>query len=243
MIELAFIVIAPAIGSWMGLYHERFLYQEDTLITPSRCRLCSRRLGASEMIPILSYLWQKGRCRQCHQPIPFRLLLWELSPLLLALWAWTWAGDKMIPTCLLGWGLLLLGWMDWSYQRLPDTLNALLFVLGYLVSLFFHPNHLLTPLISALIAGSSFWLLRLLYKLIRRSHGMGLGDVKFFAAIAPWFSPWTLPWIPLIGALSALIAVGVSAAYRKRPINPQDPIPFGTFLSFGALITWWMTSH
>jgi leader peptidase (prepilin peptidase)/N-methyltransferase len=91
-------------------------------------------------------------------------------------------------------------------------------------------------IIEAMAVGIAFWLLRRLYFVLRKTQGLGLGDVKFLAAAVPWVGIPAVPTLLLIAALTALLAIG-SAQLAGQNLTRQTSLPFGPFLAMGLLST------
>lgn len=98
----------------------------------------------------------------------------------------------------------------------------------------------LTPgaeaIVEAMVVGMAFWLFRRLYFVLRKTQGLGLGDVKFLAAAVPWVGILAVPTLLLIAALAALLAIG-SAQLAGQNLTRQTALPFGPFLAVGLLLT------
>jgi leader peptidase (prepilin peptidase) / N-methyltransferase len=90
--------------------------------------------------------------------------------------------------------------------------------------------------IDAVAIGAVFWLLRRLYFAWRKIDGLGLGDVKFLAATAPWIGVAGIPMLLLIAALAAL-AAALGLRWAGQAMTRQTSLPFGPFLAMGLLLT------
>ncbi|MFT5722021.1 MAG: leader peptidase (prepilin peptidase)/N-methyltransferase [Motiliproteus sp.] len=202
----------------------------------SRCPQCSHEISALENIPVLSYLFLKGRCSGCRHPIPKRYPLVELaSGLLSALIAYQFGfSPLMLAVLLLTWVLIALTMIDFDHQLLPDSLTLPLLWMGLIVNSF----GLLTDLQSALwgaVAGYLvLWGVYWLFKLVTGKEGMGYGDFKLLAALGAWMG-WQM--LPLIVILSSFVgaALGISLILFKGR-DQQQPMPFGPFLAIAGWI-------
>lgn len=94
----------------------------------------------------------------------------------------------------------------------------------------------LEAIAEAIAVAAIFWLFRRLYFALRKIQGLGLGDVKFLAAAAPWVGIAGIPMLLLIAALSALLAMGGAQLAGQR-LSRQMSLPFGPFLALGLLST------
>ena len=139
-----------------------------------------------------------------------------------------------IPLCLLCGTLALI---DIHRGIIPNGLNLLIAGLGLLKTAI--AGGAMADLeagCEGAIIGLTFWLLRRLYFVLRKTHGLGLGDVKFLAAAGPWIGIAGLPPLLLIATLTALAAAG-SLQLAGRNMTRQTSLPFGPFLAIGMLLT------
>ena len=207
------------------------------LVLPrSACPHCQHPIGALENIPILSYLFLRGRCAGCGAHISLRYPIVEaVSGVLSAYAAWHFGfGLAGITALLFVWALIALTFIDFDTQLLPDTITLPLLWLGLLLNL----NGAFTSLDNAVIGAVTgylvLWGVYWLFKLVTGKEGMGYGDFKLLAAIGAWLG-WTL--LPLVILLSSLVGAVVGIALivlAKRGRN--IPIPFGPYLAGGGLI-------
>ncbi len=207
----------------------------------SQCDGCQRALVAWELIPLISALWSRGRCRRCGAPIDLFHSYVELGSALIGVGAlalmpgtagWLWA--------LFGWLLLPLALLDARHFWLPDRLNAVLAVAGLLLAGPMLGTALLDRWIGALVGGLALALIAWAYRSARGADGMGGGDPKLVAAIGTWFGWQALPLMLLLASLGGIAwALG---AQRKgdRPLA-QRRVPFGVFIctaAFAAVPLW-----
>ncbi len=205
---------------------ERF----NLIVPRSRCPHCGHAVTALENIPVLSFLWLRGKCSACHQPISWRYPFVELlTGCLSLLVAWRYGFSlATLAGLLLTWGLVALAFIDIDRQLLPDNLTLPLLWGGLLFNLF----AVYVPLSSAVIGAAagyvSLWLVYQLFKLTTGKEGMGYGDFKLFAALGAWLGWQSLPLIilmaSLVGAVSGISFILFFGHDRRMPI------PFGPFL-------------
>lgn len=207
------------------------------LVTPrSACPQCGHQITALENIPVISYLFIRGRCSQCKTPISMRYPVVEIITALLSAYA-IWhlgsgiAGMAALPFI---WILLALTFIDADTQLLPDSLTLPLLWGGLLINL----HGAFTPLPQAVIGAAVgylvLWAIYWLFKLLTGKEGMGYGDFKLLAALGAWLG-WSM--LPLIILLSSLVGavVGISLMIFKR-MDRGNPIPFGPYLAAAGLI-------
>ncbi|MHB8746410.1 MAG: prepilin peptidase, partial [Gammaproteobacteria bacterium] len=210
------------------------------LMTPrSRCPHCGHAITALENVPVLSYLFLKGKCSACAKPISARYPVIEaLSGVLTALVAWhfgwSWqAGAAMLLT----WALIALSVIDFDHQLLPDSITQPFIWLGLALSLFGSGGVFVdtrTSLIGALAGYMSLWLVYQLFKRLTGKEGMGYGDFKLFALFGAWLGWQLLPAIILLSSLvGAIVGIGLIVV-RGRDRNL--PIPFGPYLAAAGWI-------
>ncbi len=205
------------------------------LCTPrSRCPHCRHQLGALDNIPVLSWLWLRGRCRYCQASVAKRYPLVELaSAALAALALWRFgASPQLLAALLFSWTLLCMTLIDIDHLLLPDDLTLPLLWLGLLLNI----NGLFVSLQSAVL-GAAFgygilWSLYWLFKLATGKEGMGYGDFKLLAAIGAWFG-WQalLPVLLLASFTGAALGIGLMAT---RKLGEDRVLPFGPALALAG---------
>lgn len=227
-------MIAPALGSFLGVLVDRLPRGENVVTAPSRCRRCKTRLGASDLVPLFSYLWQRGRCRHCGAALPGWLWLMEIAATGLAALALLQGGALWHVWCAAGvlWLLLALGVSDVLWFRLPDALTAALAALCLGAAL--ANGVFLYALGGALIGAGLFLTLRVTYRALRGREGLGLGDVKLMGGLGALTGPHDLPLLLLIAAVGALAAAALAGRGMRRDLA----LPFGSALSAAAGVMW-----
>jgi len=207
------------------------------LIVPrSACPHCGHMISALENIPVISYLFLRGRCRECHASIPLRYPLVELcTGLLSAYLIWNFgSGLAGMSTLLFAWLLIAMTCIDLDTQLLPDDLTYLLLWCGLLVNL----KGGFVPLGDAVIGAAagylSLWSIYWLFKLSTGKEGMGYGDFKLLAALGAWLG-WTM--LPAIILLSSIVGAVVGICLIIFAKHGRDnPIPFGPYLAAAGMI-------
>ncbi|NBQ69416.1 MAG: prepilin peptidase [Nitrosomonadaceae bacterium] len=210
---------------------------EFNLLTPrSTCIHCGHKITAWENIPIISYLFLRGRCSQCHARISPRYPMIEAATAIISGFvAWHFGyGFVALAALIFVWALIALAVIDLDTQLLPDDITLPLLWIGLLVNI----NHGFTDIQSAVIGAIagylSLWSIYWCFKLITGKEGMGYGDFKLLAAIGAWLGWSKLPLVILSSSLvGALVGIGLILAAK---LNRNIPIPFGPYLVGGALI-------
>ena len=207
----------------------------------SRCSACGHRIRWYENVPVLSYLFLRGKCSACQAPYGMRYPLVELAVgALFFLCVWRWG---LSPTALAWCGfsaaLVALAMIDWDTTLLPDDITLPLVWAGMLAAaLQFNPAVSLSASLWGAVAGYlSLWLVYWAFKLVTGKEGMGYGDFKLFAALGAWFGWQAL--IPMILMASVIGAVvGIILKYTDG-LREGGYVPFGPFLAgagFTAMI-------
>jgi len=204
----------------------------------SRCPSCGHKISALENIPLISWLFLKGRCSDCHQAIPIRYPIIELSTALLSvLVAYTYGIQWFTLSALvLTWSMIALTVIDFDTQLLPDNITLPIMWLGVLMSLLSVSAISLSDSIIGIILGyCSLWSVYQLFKIITGKEGMGYGDFKLLALLGAWLGWQSLPLILLLSALVGSI-IGISLIlFSGRDKN--IPIPFGPYLASAGFIS------
>lgn len=200
----------------------------------SHCPNCQQHLTISQKIPLLSYLFLKGKCAHCQKSISFRYPLIEMLTLLASLLVMERFGFnlQMLAGLILTWGLLALAFIDLEQGLLPDSLVFPLLWLGLisnLVHLFVSPE--------AAILGASFAYLSLFtlakgYQFIIKREAMGQGDFKCFALLGAWLGIGSLPYILFIAAFLGSLTGIILCIMKKNSV--RESIAFGPYLAIAA---------
>jgi leader peptidase (prepilin peptidase)/N-methyltransferase len=202
----------------------------------SACIQCGHQISALENIPLLSWLWLRGRCLACSTPISARYPLVELlTALLSAAVAWKWGlSVQALGALLLVWTLIALAFIDLDTTLLPDRLTLPLLWLGLLFNLNGHFTSLSDAVIGAIAGYGILWSVYWLFKLVTGKDGMGYGDFKLLAAIGAWLG-WQL--LPVTLLLSSVVGATIGIAMIVLVKHDRRvPIPFGPYLAGGGLV-------
>ena len=226
------------VASFIGLVSLRLPAERPVALTRSACGGCGRTLSPLDLIPIVSFLALRGRCRTCAAPIPRRYLALELACPLLALWAASVAtGPASLVGAGLAWTLLLLAILDGEHFWLPDAITWPLAGAG--LAWAFAPGGL-EPLDAAIgaVAGFVFFAaLAWAYRRLRGREGLGDGDARLLAAAGAWVGWVGLPSVLIWACLGGFSLVAAQAILGRAP-RGDTPLPFGVFLALGIWLTW-----
>lgn len=202
----------------------------------SRCPSCGHPIGVLENIPLLSWLFLRGRCAACKAPISVRYPIVEaltcvLSAAVALHFGPVWAAAGAL---LLVYALIALTFIDFDTQYLPDGITLPLLWCGLAFNLFGIFTDIGSAVIGAMAGYLSLWSVYWGFKLCTGKEGMGYGDFKLLAALGAWFG-WQM--LPLIVLLSSLVGAIVGVALIVLARHGKDvPIPFGPYLASAGLI-------
>ncbi|MBB5699738.1 prepilin peptidase [Sphingomonas yantingensis] len=199
----------------------------------SRCDACGVELRARELVPLLSFLIQRGRCRHCGARIGRSHVVIEALGLAIGIVAGAVApGIEGVAGAVLGWLLLALGAIDFAALWLPNRMVAALALAGLASGAIGLPPSWTERLIGGAAGFGVLWLVAALYRRVRGRMGLGGGDPKLFGAIGLW-----LGWRALPGVLLAACVIGLAWAVATR-MRGDSRLPLGTLLAAAAWLFW-----
>ncbi|NQW92505.1 MAG: prepilin peptidase [Polaromonas sp.] len=199
----------------------------------SRCSNCGNMIAWYENIPLISYVFLRGKCSVCGAPFGIRYPVIELtSGLLFAFCAWRWGNTiATLAWCGFSAALLALAVIDWDTTLLPDDITLPLLWAGLIfAALRFNPAVNLPDALWGAVAGYvSLWLVYWAFKRVTGKEGMGYGDFKLFAALGAWFG-WSalVPIILMASVIGAVVGIGMKFSSGLRE---GGYVPFGPFLA------------
>jgi leader peptidase (prepilin peptidase)/N-methyltransferase len=223
------------IGSFLNVVIYRLPLGKSIVSPPSQCRNCGYRLQWYDNIPVLSWLFLRGRCRKCRTPVSIQYPIVELitgALFVLVIWL-TPVGPLLFARLLLVCILIALFGIDLEHQILPNIITLPGIVIGLLISLIAPPGWK-DAVLGALLGGGILYAIAWGYYLWRREEGMGMGDVKMLAMIGA-FLGWKAVLVTLVlsSFAGAFIGLGMMAVQRG---GMKYALPFGTFLALGAVV-------
>jgi leader peptidase (prepilin peptidase)/N-methyltransferase len=225
---ILFLILGLVMGSFGNVLLHR-LPKNESILGRSHCPQCRKNLGVFELIPILSYIVLRGRCRNCGKPISLHYPLIELASGTLFLLSSAWNGffPHAVLLALSLWLLLLIGVTDAQTGYIPDALN-----IPFIVSAIFYTTLVHSfPLQGILVGVAPFafqWILS-------RGRWVGSGDVFLSIGIGALMGTWqmTLLWLWLSYVSGALIAVFLLWMKLKKI---KGTLPFGPFMAGSAVV-------
>ena len=228
--------IGLCIGSFLNVVIYRVPIGQSIVTPPSRCRKCGYQLQWYDNIPVLSWLFLRGRCRKCGVGVSMQYPIVELitgALFVLVIWM-TPPGPLLATRLILVCILIALFGIDLEHQILPNVITLPGIAIGVLLSLIAPPGWK-DALIGVLLGGGLLYAIAGAYYLWRREEGMGMGDVKMLAMIGA-FLGWKAVLVTLVlsSFAGAIIGVALMAAQRG---TMKFALPFGTFLAIGAIVS------
>ena len=217
---------------------EALVQEPFNLLTPaSRCPQCGHRITALENIPVISYLFLRGRCSGCGTGIPLRYPAVEIVTAVLSVITALHFGFSVQTLAALAftWALIPLFLIDFDIQILPDIITLPLLWCGLLLSLFNIFVDSQTSIIGAAVGYLSLWSIYHLFKLATGKEGMGFGDFKLLGAIGAWTGWQALPVVILFSSVVGAVIGILLILFKGR--DHSQPMPFGPFLAAAG----WMT--
>lgn len=203
----------------------------------SACPHCGATLGPADLVPLLSFLFTRGRCRHCGHPIGWR---YPLTELLCGAWAvlvFLKVGFTPALPFVALWGFLMVAlmWIDLDVQLLPDvlTLPGTLIALAAVLP---QPGGARHALLGMAVGSGLLWLLALAYLRLRHQEGLGGGDVKLAAMFGALLG-WKLTLVTLFLAAFAGTVWG-AVLIARRAGSGQTALPFGTLLCPAAMVVY-----
>lgn len=229
--------LGALIGSFLNVCIFRLPRGESIVWPGSHCPSCANSIRSYDNIPLLSYLWLRGRCRTCRTPISIRYPLVEAVNALgylAILWffglTWTAALYAVLFSA-----LVIVTGTDLTHKMIPNIITLPGMVVGLLGAVTVLPVGVVNSVVGLTVGGGILWFLAWLSPYLFGKEGMGGGDIKLLAMIGAF-----LGWKPalltiMIGSLTGSI-IGISLI-TLRIIKRDDYLPFGPFLVLGALLS------
>jgi len=238
-----------ALGSFILVIADRYNTGLSFLKGRSVCFSCNRELQSRDMVPILSFLFLKGKCRYCGSKIPRSAFIVEILMGILSVLAFLKFGlslNFILITVIFG-NILLISVYDLRHFIIPDSFLISFFVLSF-ISIILDTSPIMPSFVSAFVLAIPF----LLIFMISKGAWFGLGDVKyiavlgFFLGFSRGLSAIVLAfWVGAVFSLLALflkkIVPWVNLLLFKNNLTIKSEIPFGPFLSLGAITSFYLS--
>jgi len=237
MLTVISIIFGALIGSFLNVCISR-LPKEESIVTPgSHCPQCNGPIKFYDNIPLISYVVLRGKCRRCDNPISVQYPLVEGITAILSVLVFLRFGPSLSYLLYFAFvaGLIIITVIDLYHQIIPDVISLPGIIVGLLGSLVIPQITFFNSIAGVLLGGGSLFVVATLYQWIFKREGMGGGDVKLLAMIGA-FLGWKAVILTIL--LSSLIGsiTGIAIMVAKGK-DFKYAIPFGPFLSLGALIS------
>lgn len=233
-----FTLLGFAVGSFLNLCIDRLPLDQSIVRPQSHCPDCGKRVSAIDLVPVLNYLWLRGRCRNCGSRIPLRLPLVEAATgAVFGLLTWHYGlGPELGVSLVFASFMMVIIFIDLDHQLILNVVVYPGIVVALVLAVVRQEFGVDGDgfLVQSLIGGAiGLVLLGLPY--ILYSKGMGLGDVKLALMIGLMLG---YPLV-FVGLLLAIVAGGLMAAALLilRLKRRREAIPFGPFLAVAAMVT------
>jgi prepilin signal peptidase PulO-like enzyme (type II secretory pathway) len=221
------IVFGLCFGSFATLASYRLPRGGGIIAGRSRCPNCQKDILARDLIPVLSWLLRRGRCRHCQRYFSFRYPLIEIIAASLCVLVYVLHGISLASVLLMLMSVVLLVMVvvDMEHMIIPDEVHLALLILalGYHAAVGSPPGNVAAGFVIMLAAGL---LLHHGYYYIRGRDGLGYGDVKFFALAGIW-----LGLLPLVPFLFIAGGLGVMTGLLWKIRGKGDLFPFAPSLA------------
>ncbi|MGE4231962.1 MAG: A24 family peptidase [Bacteriovoracia bacterium] len=237
MFEVFFTVFGAVVGSFLNVLIYR-LPKGFHINKPARsvCPQCKKQIPWYDNIPIVSFLFLKGKCRNCKKKISPRYFIVELLSALLFLGIFRNYGMffESLYYVFFAATLIAITFIDLEYYIIPDLLSFTGIAVGLFGSFWVEALGPVSSLLGIIFGGGSFWLLSFLYEKATNREGLGFGDVKMLAMIGAFLGPQGVLFTILVSSLTGSV-IGLTMMVLKKK-NLKMALPYGPFLAIGALV-------
>ncbi|WP_111572853.1 prepilin peptidase [Halanaerobium saccharolyticum] len=235
---IVFFLIGLVIGSFLNVVIYRLPEGKSIIYPPSHCSDCGQKLSPLELIPVLSYIFLRGKCKTCGTDISIRYPIIELLTGIIFIINYFCFSDLIILAAGLIFSslLIVLTMIDFDHQILPDKLTLGGLIVGLLFSFFRSDISVIYSLAGIMAAGGLLFLIAYLSK-----GGMGGGDIKMMAMVGSFTGPIIAVSAIFLGALIALVAHLPGVISGETGMKTK--LPFGPFLAVASLILWFYSEE
>lgn len=234
ILAMAFI-FGACVGSFLNVCISRIPASESIIRPASKCPACHHPIRFYDNIPILSYLWLRGKCRNCGQLIPLRYLLVEGLTGIMAALILVYFGptiNALIYFSLIC-ALIIVIYIDLDHQIIPDIISLPGILIGFLASFILDALSYMDSIIGIVLGGGILFTIACGYYLITRKEGMGGGDIKLLAMIGAFLGWQGVFFTIFIASVTGTLAGLFFMIFARKNLN--FALPFGPFLSIGAI--------
>tara|TARA_B100001123_G_C15292228_1_gene1017874 strand:+ start:38 stop:814 length:777 start_codon:yes stop_codon:yes gene_type:complete len=232
------IIFSIPLGSFYNVLIYRLPDHKNIIVPPSACPYCKAFIKWYDNIPIVSFIFLRGKCRKCHQPISIRYLIVELlSPILMvSIFVTSTLLGEIIIYYLFFSALMVIFFIDLKHKIIPNVITYSLMVIGIGLNFLYmnFQSALIFNVLGLGIGAGIILFIMYVYKKIRGIDGMGFGDVKLFAVLGIWFG-WQGCLIILFLS-SFLGSVFGMMGILNNKFSMQKQLPFAPFIVVASAI-------
>ena len=235
----AVFIIGLLIGSFSNVCIYRIPRNESIVFPASHCPTCNQTIRWYDNIPVLSYLFLKGRCRFCQNRISAEYPLVESLTGLIYLFLFLSFGWQIKTPIYMFFcsALIIIAFIDLKERIIPDNISIPFMFAGFLISFFLKDISYLDSLLGILAGGGSLLLIAVVGSYLFKKEAMGGGDIKL-AAMVGAFLGWQLTLLALfLGFLSGSLTGMIILIKNRGKEARDDSVPFGPFIVSGTLLT------
>lgn len=231
-------LLGLVIGSFAATVVVRMPQDRSALAGRSACDGCGRALKAWELLPLVSYLIARGRCRSCGARIdPVHPQIEIAAMLIGAISAVLLPPIPALTAALFGWALLTLAALDLRHFWLPDRIVLPLGIAGLAINMAGIGPGTLPAAIGAATGFGVLWAIGAAYQAVRKRRGLGGGDPKLLGAIGAWVGWMPLPFVLLGAALLGIVLILLDRL-RGTKVEATTRVAFGALLAAAAWPAW-----
>ena len=223
-------------GSFVTALCSRWLRGESVADGRSHCDACQATLRTADLMPLLSYVLLRGKCRYCFAPIGREAVYIELVSVIIGLVAiWAVPDGQMAVAAIFGWLMLPLAILDYEKLWLPNRLVLILAIMGIFLGPYLSLDLIFRDqALGGVFGYLSLEIIRRAFLMLRHQEGMGAGDTKLFGAIGIWLG-WEL--LPFTLLFSCVVGFAYILLRRAPGKLTTVQLPFGAFLCIAAFMT------
>lgn len=228
-----FVILGLLLGSFYNVVGYRLPNDMSIVFPASHCPKCNHKLGPLELIPVLSYIFQGGKCKNCKDKISIQYPIIEtLTGILFGLSYMKFGLSINLFICLVIVSLVVIIFIsDIKYMIIPDQIIIVGIILIFIAKCFTGITDALMSLLYGLIAFAVMFLIKLLGDFVFKKESLGGGDIKFMFIVGMCLGPIMSVCNIFLASILAFPIAMISIALKK-----QDIIPYGPFLGLALLI-------
>lgn len=238
LVSVGIFFVGAAIGSFLNVCIYRIPLNKSIIRPGSACPWCGHNIRWFENIPIISFIFLKGRCSACNHSISLRyplvetimgclsILLWQRFPL---------QADFFIYLAFCS-AMVVIAFIDLDHMIIPDIISLPGIIIGFALSFVSHQINWQQSLLGILLGWGLFYAVAYLFYLVTKKEGLGGGDIKLLAMIGAFLGWQAIPFVIFLSAfIGAIIGIGALIYTKLSNKERQDQIPYGPFLAGAAI--------